>query len=69
MITLQTALTALASVCHQLSVNQTALAQVIAKDIDCVNPVSQQVAQGVIDHNEQLRQLLKDIGGMIATIS
>lgn len=69
MNTLQNALTALASVCHQLSVNQTALAQVIAKDIECVNPVSQQMAQGVIDHNEQLRQLLKDVGGMIATIS
>ena len=66
---LQSVLIALASVCQQLSVNQTALAKVIADDIECVNPVSQRMAQGVINHNEQLRQLLKNVGGMIAAIS
>jgi hypothetical protein len=65
---LQSVLTALVSVCHQLSANQTALAEVIAKDIECVNPVSRQMAQGIIDHNAQLRRLLKDVGGLLATI-
>jgi len=50
-------------------VNQDVLCAILARDADGISPASQRTAQEMIDHNKKLRELLKDVVGMIARIS
>ncbi len=66
---LKSVLLPIAPRCQQTLVNQDVLCAILARDADGISPASQRTAQEMIDHNKKLRELLKDVVGMIARIS
>ena len=65
---LKNILLALASCCQQSLSSQDFVFTLLARDVDGISPSAQQGAQQLIDHNQKLRELLRDVGGMIARI-
>ena len=62
----KTVLVKLASFIHQLSENQTDLARILAKDLPGLSAESRDVAQGIVQHNDKLRDAIGEVGQDLA---
>lgn len=56
----------LASFIHQLAENQTDLARVLAKELPAISAESRDVARGVVEYNEKLRDAIGEVGQDLA---
>ena len=66
---LKNILVTLASCCQQTLGSQNFILTILARDVEGISPACQQGAQQLINHNQELLELLGDLGKRIAWIS
>jgi hypothetical protein len=65
---LKEVLVSLASVCHQISMNQTTLSSIIAKEVKILPPEGRSVLLKLAEHDRKMRETLAEIERKIASL-
>jgi hypothetical protein len=65
---LKEVLVSLASICHQISMNQTTLSSIIAKELNILPPEGRSVLLKLAERDRKMRETLEEIGRKIASL-